>query len=58
MEDEYTLLKRDLEEIEAMIRWFRANIPPLIAQYERSDHPLKRENIARLHAILDRLPEV
>jgi len=52
MEDEYTRLKRELEEIEAMVAYLRSAIPLLIALYERSDHPLRRENIARLRKLL------
>ena len=57
MNDAYTMLKRELEEIEARVLSLRSSIPPLIEQYERSDHPLKRENIARLRTLLDEITE-
>src|SRR5690348_9560982 len=46
--DLFTQLKRELEEVEVRVTTLRSSISRLIERYERSDHPAKREHIARL----------
>ncbi len=55
MDDLYTQLKRELEEIEVGVLTMRAKIRSLIALYQRSDHPLRTERVARLRQLLRKL---
>jgi hypothetical protein len=55
MNDEYTQLKRDYEEIAVTVLTLRHNISELLKRYERSDHPRKAEYIARLKRLNDEL---
>jgi hypothetical protein len=52
MDDLYTQLKRDLEEIEVGIITMRAKIRSLIGLYQRSNHPRRTERVASLRQLL------
>ncbi len=55
MDDLYTQLKRELEEVELGVATMRAKIHSLIDLYERSNHPLRAERVARLRQLLRKL---
>lgn len=55
MNDEYTRLKRDLEEIYATKARMESDIRTLIERLERSDHPLRTERVADLRQLLRKL---
>ncbi len=55
MNDEYTRMKRELEEILCTVYDLKVNIRILIEQLKRSDHPLKHERIAHLEKLCDYL---
>ncbi len=55
MNDLYTQLKRELEEVELGVATMRAKIRSLIDLYERSNHPLRAERVASLRQLLRKL---
>ncbi len=55
MNDDYTKMKRDLEEIYVTKARMESDIRALIAQVEQSDHPLRTERLARLRQLLQKL---
>ncbi len=57
MDDDYTKLKRELEAIDVAAERQRLAIQRLIEHLRWSDHPLKKERIARLEQLLDCLKE-
>ncbi len=55
MNDDYTKLKRDLEEIYVEKARLESDIRALIEQVEKSDHPLRTERLASLRQLLRKL---
>jgi Zn-dependent protease with chaperone function len=55
MNDDYTKMKRDLEDIYATKARMESDIRNLIEQVEKSDHPLRNERLARLRQLLQKL---
>ncbi len=58
MNDEYTRMKRELEEILCTVDDLKGNVRVLIERLERSDHPLRRERIAYLEKLCDCLTKI
>jgi hypothetical protein len=55
MNDEYTQLKRDLEEIYVTKARLASDIKDLIERVEKSDHPLRINRLASLRHLLRKL---
>lgn len=55
MDDLYTQMKRELEEIEVGVNTLRAKTRSLIDLYQRSDHPLRERRVLELRLLLDKL---
>lgn len=55
MDDEYTQMKRELEEIDTAVETLKSRIRGLMRWFRRSDHPLRQMRVAELRKLLDQL---
>jgi hypothetical protein len=56
MDDEYTQMKRELEEIDIALELLKARLRSLMRWFQHSDHPLRHVRVAQLREILEKLP--